>query len=233
LVAATLTVSTVSGCSPGKDLPRPEVMADSVRAAGSIRDAARELGREPFEADGAPSQASIDGFLDVLGRSPALFGGPVLGQNATDEGKVTPLVAAGMNMAVAELLKLLPGGVQFPDADAEKSVENLDDRAVEKRLRRLKQHDLKVYFGDAVRTLAVLALFSEENLARQVVPPGSEVSTALSDKGFVGPDGRVRVPAPPVFPAIANTRWNVFADALESVKALSDVLYRAIDRGYF
>jgi hypothetical protein len=154
-----------------------------------------------------------------------------MGEEDTYGKKVTPLVVAGMELTVAELLKALPGGVQFPDGNVRASVENLDAQQEEKRWRRLKQRDLEDSFDDTVHVLAYLALFSDENLARQMVPPGSKWSTALFQEGFVGPDGQVSVPAPPVFKTIPNTRWNAFLEALDGLPTIYEIKYRDVQRG--
>jgi hypothetical protein len=215
-----------AGCSSEKGPPRPDVKALSVRAAGMIRDAARELGREQFEGGTKPPAAASDAFIDVLRRTGTLFGGPVMGEQDTYGEKVTPIVVAGLELTAAELLKVLPGGVQFPDARVQKEVENLDSRAEEKRLR--KQGNLGTSFEDTVRVLAYLALFSDESLVRQIVPTGSEWSTALSRMGFVGQDGQIRVPAPPVFEAVPNTRWNAFLDALDGLPTIFEIQDRDV-----
>lgn len=133
-------------------------------------------------------------------------------------------------MTVAEMLKLLPGGAEFPDARAEESVENLDDRAEEKRLRGSRQGPLETRFESTVSALAYVALFSDENLARQIVPAGSQWGTALAEAGFLGPDGRIRVPVPRVIETMENTRWFAFRDALGGLPTIHEIKERDITR---
>jgi len=101
-----------------------------------------------------------------------------------------------------------------------------------KRLGRFK-HDLEATFRDNIRILLLLALFSDEQVARQLVPTGSDKVPELVQLGFVGENGNVMVPAPPVGD-IDSGPWVAFQRTVTSSPSLfSQIRFEATVRGGF
>jgi hypothetical protein len=146
-----------------------------------------------------------------------------------DNPRVTPLVLAGLELTVAEIAKAVPGGIQFPVPSAQKAMEDLDARSAQKRFRGFPRDDLDPSFRDGINILALLALFSDQDLVRQLVAPGAELTKVLSQRGLIGENGRVTVPAPPV-DGIASEPWLGFLRAVYDTPPIARIRRQAVLR---
>ena len=231
LVVFVLT-SGVIGCSGGND-SGPDLPPLSMQANDELRSAALELGRESEASAGKLSKEPIWKYLDVVARTATHFGGPQLVSDSSTQPKVTPRAVAGLELTVVDVAKSLTGRLAYPDTATQHKFEAFDARREEKRLDRLNRTDLEATFRDNVRILMLLSLLTDENLSRQLVPPGSPKATELMQKGFFSEAGQLMVPAPPV-DDIDIGPWGTFSEIVTRGPTLfSSIRYEATLRGGF
>lgn len=125
---------------------------------------------------------------------------------------------AGIDFAIAESVKLLPGGVivaKATEVGAKEIAKRVAEYGEDKRLKNLGPDALKSLLRDKLKILAVIHLFTDENLVRQLVPPGSEAYEAFKKEGFLASDGRIQVPPlPDKITGETNKKWKEFEDII-------------------
>jgi hypothetical protein len=103
---------------------------------------------------------------------------------------------AGIELAISESAKLLPGGAIVVDtakAGAKLGAKWLIEQREEQRLKELSAANLKAELRDKLRIFATLNLFSNEKLVAKLIPPGSPLDRQLRDE-----QGRITIPQPPI-----------------------------------
>lgn len=204
-----------------------------MQATEKLRAAAQELGRESEATAGKLSKEATWKYLDVMARTSTLFGGPLLVTDSSAQPKVTPKVVAGLELTVVEVAKSVSGGLKYPDPTTQRTFETFDVRAEEKRLQKLNRNNLEATFRDNIRILMLLSLLTDENLLRQLVPPGSSKALELTQKGFFSESGKILVPAPPV-DDVDIVPWGTFSEIVTRGPTLfSSIRYEATLRGGF
>jgi hypothetical protein len=225
--------STLVACKAGQEEGGPDLRPQSMQASDKLRAVAQELGRAAEATAGKPSKEAIWSYLDVIARTATLFGGPLLVSDTSAQPKVTPIVVAGLELTIVEVAKSLSGGLKYPDPTTQHAFEAFDVRSEKKRLGRLGRADLEATFRDNIRILMLLSLLTDENLSRQLVPPGSQKATELTQKSFFSEAGRLLVPAPPV-DDIDIGPWGTFSEILtRGPTVFSSIRYEATLRGGF
>lgn len=209
LLLVCLTVACSHGVKRSSQLR--ELPALSTRAAAVLRDAARELGQKNLDATDASLDA-IGRYVDTVAGVGEIFGGPGLVDGRIDARKEpSAFVVAGMNLTLADIMRNLPGGPLFQDADARQAMDRLMPRTELERFQGAR--DRLGSLKDQLRIAMLYSLFTDENLARMLVPPGSPVANTLAKAGFIDEQGRVRVPVPGAF-GVDIVALNRFNDAL-------------------